>query len=570
MNLSRLLIVEPVKSNLSRVALAMLCAGGLLASAQAALKSAKVSDYKGDVTLSQGGATAQPVKINSAVTPSDVVRTGAKSLAELQFNDNTLTRLGANTIFSYSPKNREFQVESGTALLQVPPGLGGAKIQTAAVTAAITGTTVMVQKLPSGVVKLLVLEGTMNATLKGSNQMRSLKAGQMLIIPPNVNSLPLPIVVNVATIVGTSKLFQGFDAEIGSEDKIEETVADQKELTGNGGMKSGGVVITTVEDLIRLIGNNVLDSATFDSLTQNLAFQEGESHGHGFVNGPITVATGSKLTPTLNGVLGNLTLANGTVIPAADGGYPDATYFSLQGPLTFTGQLPEITADSTGYLAVSVLGEGLAPSDAAISFLNTTDFPTGGRFESVLFSAYNGSMVFNNADFTADNFYFGAYAGDIKITNGSTLQVVDGQTFFFAGNQLNIDGSGIEVVDLTGNSSVYLQSNNGMTINNSTIGGSTGIGNDVYLFGNGNINITNSLIGGSNVANVAVYATNGGNLSILNSSITGSTIVLGGALVNLTGTSVTGSSITIYTNGLTGGSFSTTPSIQPYNANFTP
>lgn len=543
----------------------MLCAGGLLVNGQAALKSAKVSDYKGDVTLSRGGATAQPVKINSTVTPSDVVRTGAKSLAELQFNDSTLTRLGANTIFSYSSRNREFEVQRGTALLQVPPGLGGAKIQTAAVTAAITGTTVMVQKLPSGVVKLLVLEGTMNATLKGSNQMRSLKAGQMLIIPPNVNSLPQPIVINVATIVGTSKLFKGFKTELGSEDKIDETVEDQKELTSNGGMKSGGVVITTVEDLLRLIGNNVLDSATFDSLTQNLEFQS-ESHGSSF-SGPITIGSGAVINPTLNGVLGNLTLADGTVIPALNhsSGSND-TLFSLNGPLTFTGQLPSISQDSPGNLLFYTTGLGLQPTDAAITFLNSTSGPDTGDFASIFFAADSGAVVFDNANINIGNAYFEAITGNVDVVNNSALEVESGYGYLYAGNQLKVDNSTIEVINISGGSGINLHSENGIQIANSTVGGNLGVNNFLNITSSGNININNSLIGGSGFSSVLIYAHNNANLSILNSSVIGSTIVLGGLNVNLTGSVVNAtSSLTIYTNGLVGGSFpGAYPSIQPY------
>ena len=71
------------------------------------------------------------------------VRTGIESRAELTFTDQTLARLGANTIFSFDKGTRNLELGGGVMLLRVPKDAGGAQINTAAVTAAITGTTVM-------------------------------------------------------------------------------------------------------------------------------------------------------------------------------------------------------------------------------------------------------------------------------------------------------------------------------------------------------------------------------------------------------------------------------------------
>ena len=45
-------------------------------------------------------------------------------------------------------------------LLRVPKNAGGAQIKTAAVTAAITGTTIMLEYHPDAYIKFIVLEGT--------------------------------------------------------------------------------------------------------------------------------------------------------------------------------------------------------------------------------------------------------------------------------------------------------------------------------------------------------------------------------------------------------------------------
>jgi hypothetical protein len=80
------------------------------------------------------------------VTGGTAVRTGVESRSELTFPDRTLTRLGAQTIFSFQQGTRTINVGGdGAILLHVPKNSGGAKINSAAVTAAITGTTVVLE-----------------------------------------------------------------------------------------------------------------------------------------------------------------------------------------------------------------------------------------------------------------------------------------------------------------------------------------------------------------------------------------------------------------------------------------
>ena len=45
-----------------------------------------------------------PAKVNAEVKAPDLVRTGADSRAELTAPDQTITRIGANTVFSFEGK----------------------------------------------------------------------------------------------------------------------------------------------------------------------------------------------------------------------------------------------------------------------------------------------------------------------------------------------------------------------------------------------------------------------------------------------------------------------------------
>ena len=100
------------------------------------------------------------------------VRTGVESRAELTFTDQTLARLGANTIFSFSGGTRHLELSGGAMLLRVPKDAGGAQINTVAVTAAITGTTVMLEFHPDAFIKFIILEGTVGffATITSANR----------------------------------------------------------------------------------------------------------------------------------------------------------------------------------------------------------------------------------------------------------------------------------------------------------------------------------------------------------------------------------------------------------------
>src|SRR4029077_14734660 len=102
---------------------------------------------------------------------------------------------------------RDMTLQQGTLLLQVPKGLGGAKIHTASVTAAITGTTIMMEYVPNKDIKVLVLEGTLRLSMNGRfGDSLLLTPGKMVIMPPNARRIPDPVSVDLKKVVQTSTL----------------------------------------------------------------------------------------------------------------------------------------------------------------------------------------------------------------------------------------------------------------------------------------------------------------------------------------------------------------------------
>src|SRR5881275_2919823 len=160
----------------------------------AELKQARVTQIVRDVKLLPNAAPARLALVNDQVRDGTAVRTGTESRTELTFTDATLARLGANTIFSFTEGTRNLELTDGAMLLRVPKNAGGAKINTAAVTAAITGTTVMLEFHKNSYVKFIVLEGTGRIFLPGHvGESVLIRAGQMLIAKPEAKNLPNPV-----------------------------------------------------------------------------------------------------------------------------------------------------------------------------------------------------------------------------------------------------------------------------------------------------------------------------------------------------------------------------------------
>src|SRR6059058_5639609 len=207
----------------------------------AQLKEAQVTQVVKDVKLLPTGAAARPAAVSDEVRDGTAVRTGVDSRSELKFSDQTLARLGANTLFSFAEGTRNLNLQDGAMLLRVPKGAGGAKISSAAVTAAITGTTVMVEthaltkKNKNSYYKFIVLEGTARLYLPGRlGESTLVKAGQMIIMRADSKMIPEPVDVDISKITQSSFLVTGFSTPLGSEALIafEKTKQDEQKNSG--------------------------------------------------------------------------------------------------------------------------------------------------------------------------------------------------------------------------------------------------------------------------------------------------------------------------------------------------
>jgi hypothetical protein len=174
-------------------------------------KEARVTEIVREVKLLPTDKAARTAALNDKVSDDTGVRTGGDSRSELTFADLTITRLGANTIFSFTKAGRTANVDSGSILLRVPKDSGGGSIRNSAVTVAITGTTVIFEGTRGGRSKVINLEGSSRVALKKNpKEFRQVLAGQMLDVPAGATKLPMPVNINLNDLMRTHPLITDF------------------------------------------------------------------------------------------------------------------------------------------------------------------------------------------------------------------------------------------------------------------------------------------------------------------------------------------------------------------------
>ena len=188
----------------------------------AQLQEARVTQVVNDVKLLLEQSAPRPAAVSDLVRRGNAVRTGTQSRSELTFADLTITRLGANTIFSFKEGTREMNLIDGAILFQVPKGSGGATIRTVGVTAAITGTTGIAEFHPATtshpqLSKWLCLEGTFHLYLPNG---QSVELGPGKMVTADGKSFSKVSTFDIAKLVSTSLFFTGFDQPLASMNLI--------------------------------------------------------------------------------------------------------------------------------------------------------------------------------------------------------------------------------------------------------------------------------------------------------------------------------------------------------------
>ena len=376
------------------------------------LTSAQVTKVINRVSVIDPAKGTHPAVLRDVIKDNLALQTGARSRSELLFQDNTLTRIGAETFFSFKTGTRDLTLEKGSMLLQVPKGLGGATIHTAAVTAAITGTTIMMEYSPGQYLKVLVLEGSLRLSRNGSfGDSLVLHPGKMVIMRPDAKKIPDPIDIDLAEIVRTSTLVNfpgskvlpsmpliqaaitdqakavakgtlvptnlvmghGTKVVLASNDQLAKTVG-QVGLLGtslNGGpvapLSTVGSVTANVSSSATTVVNNLLASGpavSISSSTQVLSLLSNATPNSGgtITITPVAINAGASVAVAPSGAV-NVSAAAGSVraagnVPPTGNLLPATSTGAVQ---TLLGQIP------VGSNPTTLVGTGSLPNQGAIS-----------------------------------------------------------------------------------------------------------------------------------------------------------------------------------------------------------
>jgi hypothetical protein len=387
--------------------LLVVAAGGFLSSHQSIagpLTSAEVTKIINRVSVIDPAKGGHAASIREVIKDDLGLQTGEKSRSELLFQDNTLTRIGAETFFSFKTGTRDMTLEKGSMLLQVPKGLGGAKIHTAAVTAAITGTTIMMEYVPDRYIKVLVLEGSLRLSRNGRfGDSLVLRPGKMVIMRPDAKKIPEPIDVDLEQIVKTSTLvnFPEDKAPLPSMPLIQAAISDQTKQLVKKDLVPTNLVMGHGTN-VALALNNPLAMPSPSSIlgaTLNAGIATGK-------NGTLSLSVVGNVAPTLGSATNatTTTLSNllssttGTVSGVANnllGGVSTVASIPVSSSTQLISLLNTAVPNATGIIMIVPTGAnagaivaavptGIVPSDSISNNVSTTVANTTGTITSAV------------------------------------------------------------------------------------------------------------------------------------------------------------------------------------------
>ena len=217
-------------------------------------KDAEITTLK-NIVEHDAGQGAAPAKMSEKISENSKVTTAAASMAEFTFGDSSITRIGANSVFSFQSKERLVKLDKGTALIHATPGNGGATVDCGGVTAAVSGSTFMASRSATGGAVFVLLEssGSLKVTTPGGQTVIILP-GQAASTGTGPKSAIQVFDVDVKRVMETTPLVSGFK-ELPSQAEINVVSEKQQAMIREGKIEVLGVeVVATGQDGDLLVG----------------------------------------------------------------------------------------------------------------------------------------------------------------------------------------------------------------------------------------------------------------------------------------------------------------------------
>lgn len=176
--------------------------------------------------VTESNKSGAPAKESEIFKAPDLVRTGRDSRVELTAKDQTITRVGANTAFTFAESGREIQLKQGGVLFHSPAGAGGGAVKYRGSSAAVLGTTMITEVLAGGRFKILDLEGKVKVSLINGLSV-TLKPGQMVIVSADGLSFSAVANFNLGELASHLLLVVGFSNPLSSRSLIAQAIQQQ-------------------------------------------------------------------------------------------------------------------------------------------------------------------------------------------------------------------------------------------------------------------------------------------------------------------------------------------------------
>lgn len=252
------------------VLLSVLMAAGTLANASS-LKQASVTESVNTVSYQRNAdAPQKSADVGTTIYPHNIVRTGVKSRAELQFNDNTITRIGANSAFSFDSENQAINLQEGTALFSKPKDNSSFEITTPAATCSISGTTGFMAVKPGSKSHASfifgLIEGHTAVTIGGKTY--NVGSGQLLV--RTLSGSVSFVAFDIPRFLEKAGLIKDFKSRLPNQADIDRAVARFVSLENRGFIEPTAFSVGSTDNLIAFYANAASNLKNIENLTDQL------------------------------------------------------------------------------------------------------------------------------------------------------------------------------------------------------------------------------------------------------------------------------------------------------------
>jgi hypothetical protein len=250
----------------------MIAMASTLVARAGSLQQASVTEAVNTVSYQSNlDAPQKAVSVGTTIYPDNIVRTGVKSRAELQFNDKTITRIGANSAFSFDSAKQAMNLQEGTALFSKPKDNSTFEITTPAATCSISGTTGFLEvkpgKDPTHASFIFgLIEG--HTTITAGGKSYNVGAGQLLVrtLGGSINFVSF----NIPNFLSKAGLMKDFKSKLPNQADINKAVAKFVSLEKRGFIEATPLSLASNNGTVAFYLNALGDFHNFGGLNDQL------------------------------------------------------------------------------------------------------------------------------------------------------------------------------------------------------------------------------------------------------------------------------------------------------------